>query len=208
VAKDQACKLQILSVEHPGMLQTVDTMFDKYATVLEVRRMLERKYRVVLGVTAIRGYKKNHWKARKDAVSERVTAMKSVSTLVGEEGLTAGVNALLWESLQEMSVPQLMTFKKVLNDGEKVRLVQRQFALHVKEYQQRKKQLRGGADEGTETVDPAEDYAKAQRVVAQVKEIFGIGMTSYEPPAPRRAHVPAPVPPPAGPGDGKGQVNA
>jgi hypothetical protein len=187
VAKDQACKLQILSVKHPDLLQVVDAMFDKYASVPQVRRMIEHKYHIDAGATAVSTYKKKHWQVRKDAVMERLTAMKAVAQLVGEDGLTAGVNALLWESLQEMTTPQLMGFKKVMNDGQKVVLMKKHFALYAQEHRQKMKERSTGTKAGKdswETGDAAEDYAKAQRVVEQVKEIFGIGMTDIEPPRP------------------------
>jgi len=183
VAKDQACKLQILSAEHPDLLQAVDAMFDKYATVLAVRRMIEHKYHEDAGETAVSTYKKKHWQVQKDAVMERLIAMKAVSKLVGEDGLTAGVNALLWESLQEMTTPQLMAFKKVMNDAQKVELLKKQFALYAQEHRQKMKER--SAEAGKGNVEVVEDFEAARRMVEQAKEIFGIGTTAYPPPAPK-----------------------
>ncbi len=181
MAKDQACKLQILSVKHPALLHVVDTMFEKFATVPQVRRMIERKYHEDVGATAVRSYKQKHWQVHKDMICERKTAMKAVSQLVGEDGLTAGVNALLWESLQEMTVPQLMAFKKVLNDGEKVKLMKKQFALYAQEHRQKMKE-RSGMQAGKGNIEVVEDFDAARRMVEQAKEIFGIGTTAIAPP--------------------------
>ncbi len=180
MAKDQACKLQILSAKHPDLLQVVDTMFEKFATVLQVRRMIERKYHQDAGKTAVSTYKKKHWQVHKDAVVERLTAMKAVAQLVGEDGLTAGVNALLWESLQEMTAPQLMAFKKVLNDGQKVELLKKQFALFAQEHRQKMKERSAQAAKGN--IEIVEDFDAARRMVEQAKEIFGIGTTAINPP--------------------------
>jgi hypothetical protein len=182
VAKDQACKLQILSAKHPDLLQAVDAMFDKYATVLAVRRMIEHKYHEDAGETAVSTYKKKHWQVRKDAVMERVTAMKAVAQLVGEDGLTAGVNALLWESLQEMTATQLMAFKKVLNDGAKVALMKKQFALYAQEHRQKMKERLAAEKAASVDTEVIDDFEAAQKVVQQVKEIFGIGTRSFVPP--------------------------
>jgi sulfur relay (sulfurtransferase) DsrC/TusE family protein len=186
VAKDQACKLQILSVKHPDLLHVVDRMFEKFATVPQVRRMIERKYHEDVGLTAVRSYKQKHWQVFKDMVREQKAAMTAISEIIGEDGLTAGVNALLWQELQGMTATQLMAFKKVLNDGAKVELMKKQFALYAQEHRQKMKERSAGtkaAKDGWETGDAAEDYAKAQRVVEQVKEIFGIGMTGTQPPS-------------------------
>jgi len=208
VAKDQACKLQILSAKHPDLLQVVDTMFEKYATVLDVRRMVERKYHEDVGETAVSTYKKKHWQVRMDMISERLTTMKAVSKLVGEDGLSAGVNALLWESLQQMTPTQLMAFKKVLNDGEKVALLKKQFALYAQEHRQKMKERRAAEQEGRVTsdeVDGPEDYARAQKVVQQVKEIFGIGLGDIDPL--EQPHLgPAELSPPAVPAEEVGRA--
>jgi hypothetical protein len=116
--------------------------------------------------------------------------------IIGEDGLTAGVNALLWQALQSMTVPQLTAFKKVLNDAEKVRLMKKQFALLAEEHRQKMKE-RGAMDADQES-SPAEDYARAQRVVQQVKEIFGIGMADIEPPGPPALPAGEEEPPPEG----------
>ena len=196
MAKDQACKLQILSAEHPDILQAADAMFDKYLNVGQVRRMIERVYHLDVGDTAVRTYKQKYWQARKDAINERLTAMKAVSQLVGEDGLTAAVNALLWESLQEMTVPQLMAFKKVMNDAQKVELMKKQFALYAQEQRQKMKE-RANAMKATQVdAEVVDDYEAAQKVVEQVKEIFGIG-TRQLAPAPQKLLGPAQgVPPP------------
>jgi len=204
VAKDQACKLQILSAKHPDLLQAVDAMFDKYATVLAVRRMIEHKYHEDAGVTAVSTYKKSHWQVRQDGICERLTAMKAVAKLVGEGGLTAGVNALLWESLQEMTAPQLMAFKKVMNDGQKVELMKKQFALFAQEHRQKMKERREAADAAklaASEEDGIDDYDQAQKVVQQVKAIFGIGTRDIGPPARPQLGPAVDVTPPAVPAE-------
>ncbi len=188
--KDQACKLQILSVKHPGLLQVVDTMFEKFATVAQVQRMIEQKYHEDVGTTAVRSYKQKHWQVHKDQICELKTAMKAVSELVGEDGLTAGVNALLWEGLQEMTVPQLMAFKKVLNDGEKVRLMKKHFALYAQEHRQKMRE-RTSMQAGKGNIEVVEDFDAARRMVEQAKEIFGIGTTVIVPPVPKLEAVAA-----------------
>jgi sulfur relay (sulfurtransferase) DsrC/TusE family protein len=182
VAKDQACKLQILSVKHPDLLHVVDTMFEKFATVPQVRRMIERKYHEDVGATAVRSYKQKHWQVFKDMVREQKAAMTAISEIIGEDGLTAGVNALLWQELQGMTATQLMSFKKVLNDGAKVELMKKQFALYAQEHRQKMKE-RSAAGKGN--LEVVEDFDKARRMVEQAKEIFGIGKTAIAPPVPK-----------------------
>jgi hypothetical protein len=179
VAKDQACKLQILSVKHPDLLHAVDTMFEKFASVPQVRRMIERKYREDVGATAVTNYKKKHWRAWKDMVREQKAAMTAISEIIGEDGLTAGVNALLWQELQGMTATQLMSFKKICNDSAKVALMKKQFALYAQEHRQKMKERMKAGQDDTEVL---EDFEAAQKVVQQVKEIFGIGTRAIAPP--------------------------
>jgi len=175
-----ATKLQRLSAKHPDIIFVSDQMFEKFATAEEVRQMIARKYKEEICYHAVLNYKNNYWKVYKQQVTEKKTAMKSIADLVGEDGLTAGANALLWQALQKMTIPQLMAFKRSMNDADKVKLLKKQFALYNKEHRQKLKE-RMKAGDGEVQVDPAEDYARAQRVVQQVKEIFGIGMTDMEP---------------------------
>ena len=195
MAKDQACKLQILSGKHPDLLVTVHKMFKKFATLEQVQEMIACKYHETIAETAIAFYKKKYWNTHLRMVREQKAFMLGVAEIIGEGGLVAGVNALLWESLQGMTVPQLTAFKKVLCDGEKVRLMKKQFALLAKEHRQKMKERKKASEGGSEDEDPAESYARAQRVVAQVKEMFGIGMTGAVPPTPPRFSVGKPEPP-------------
>jgi len=180
VAKDQACKIQILSAKHEDILLAVNKMFDKFATVLQVHQMIERKYHENVGLTAVRGYKQNHWRVFKDMVREQKAAMVAIAEIIGEDGLTAGVNALLWQELQGMTPTQLMAFKKVLNDGAKVELLKKQFALYAQEHRQKMKERSIQAEKGK--VEVVEDFEAARRMVEQAKEIFGIGRTAIAPP--------------------------
>ena len=180
MAKDQACKLQILSAKHPGMLLAVDKMFDKFTTRLQVVQMIEREYHEDVGMTAISNYKVNHYNVQQSMIREQKAAMKGVSQLVGEDGLTAGVNALLWQELQTMTPTQLMSFKKICNDTAKVTLLKKQFALYAQEHRQKMKERSMQAEKGK--VEIVDDFDAARRMVEQAKEIFGIGTTAYDPP--------------------------
>lgn len=182
MAKDQACKLQILSAKHPDLLQAVDGMFNKFYTVLQVHRMIERQYHENVGTTAVRSYKQNHWQVFKDMVREQKAAMTAIAEIIGEDGLDAGVNALLWQELQSMTPTQLVGFKKVLNDTAKVEVLKKQFALYAQEHRQKMQERRAAEKTDSDTYGPS-DYVQAQKVVQQVKEIFGIGMGDIDPPA-------------------------
>jgi 2-phosphoglycerate kinase len=185
VAKDQACKLQILSAKHPDILVAVNIMFSKFATLEQVREMIERKYHETIAESSISNYKKKHWNTHLEMVCERKAAMRGVAEIVGEDGLTAGVNALLWEGLEEMTVPQLMSFKKVLNDGAKVELMKKQFALYAQEHRQKMKERSESMKAGKGNVEVVEDFDMARRMVEQAKEIFGIGKSAIAPPLPK-----------------------
>jgi len=183
VGKDQATKIQILSVKHPGLLHAVDTMFEKYSTLLQVQRMLEREYHEEIALTSIRTYKQKHWWVFKHMIREQKAAMKAVNELVGEDGLTAGVNALLWQELQGMTATQLMAFKKICNDSAKVELMKKQFALLAREHRQKMKERAAALQAGKPGEEVVEDFDAARRMVEQAKEIFGIGRTAIAPPA-------------------------
>ena len=122
--------------------------------------MIERKYHENVGLTAVRSYKKKHWQVFKDMVREQKAAMTAIAEIIGEDGLTAGVNALLWQELQAMTPTQLMAFKKVMNDGAKVALMKKQFALYAQEHRQKMKDLR----ERKERKRPAKTKWTVQRI--------------------------------------------
>ena len=154
--------------------------------------MIERKYHENVGLTAVRSYKQKHWQVFKDMVREQKAAMIAIAEIIGEDGLTAGVNALLWQELQGMTATQLMAFKKVLNDGEKVALMKKQFALYAQEHRQKMKERSTQAGKGN--IEVVEDFDAARRMVEQAKEIFGIGTTAIAPPV-RKLLGPAEEPP-------------
>jgi len=192
VAKDQALKLEILSVKHPGLLRKVDDMFSNFATRLQVVEMIKREYHEDAGMSAVSNYKLTHWNVEQKQIQEQTTAMRAFAKVVGEDGLEAGVNALLWQSLQTMKPTLLIALKRALNDDKKVALLKKRFALYAQEHRQVMKERQAmltAGEEASTPVDAAEDYTRAQRVVQQVKEIFGIGMTPIEPPYPPRLNA-------------------
>jgi hypothetical protein len=193
VTRDQASKIQILSAKHKDLLLTVDKMFDRFATLQEVQDMIEQKYHEKISSGAISTYKKKHWKAQKDKVREQKIALKAIAELIGEDGLDAGVRALLWQALQTMTPTQLIGLKKVLNDDKKVDLMKQQFALYAEEHGHKigEPGSLSGSEGGALTEEGVGDFDAAQRVVERVKAIFGIGMTETEPPG-RKLLRPAP----------------
>lgn len=203
MARDIACKLQILSAKHNDILQAVDKMLDKYASALKVQQMIARVYHEDISLPAVLNYKKKHWQVFKDMVQEQKAAMTAISEMIGEDGLTAGVNALLWQELQGMTAAQLMSFKKICNDSAKVALLKKQFALYAQEHRQKMKERSTQAGKGN--VEVVEDFDAARRMVEQAKEIFGIGTTATPPPV-RKLLGPAEGSPspevPAAPGRG------
>jgi len=131
VPRDRASKIQILSAKHDGLLLAVDKMFDKFATLQQVQEMIERKYHEKLSCGAVLTYKTRHWKVQKNRIREQKAAMKAIAQLVGEDGLSAGVMALLWQALQTMTPPQLIALQRALDNHQKTELAKEQFALHA-----------------------------------------------------------------------------
>lgn len=193
MARDQAVKLQILSVKHKGLLHAVDTMLSEYASGRAIQEMIERVYHEKISIKAIGKYKNTKWKVYKDKVREQKIFFTAISEIIGENGLTAGVQALLWQALQTMTPPQLINLKKVLNDDTRVELMKKQFALVTQDHRQKMKARRAAEKAGEGEV--VEDFEAAQRMVEQAKEIFGIGTTAFPPPAPRFLNAPQEVQP-------------
>ncbi len=180
MANNYPCRLQILSAKHKDILHAVDKMLDKYASALKVHSMIARVYHEDISLNAIRNYKIKHWQVFKDMVQEQKAAMTAISEMIGEDGLTAAVNALLWQELQGMTATQLMAFKKICNDSAKVALLKKQFALYAQEHRQKMKERSAQAGKGN--IEVVEDFEAARRMVEQAKEIFGIGTTATAPP--------------------------
>jgi hypothetical protein len=185
VPRDRASKIQILSAKHDGLLLAVDKMFDKFATLQQVQEMIERKYHEKLSCGAVLTYKTRHWKVQKDRIREQKAAMKAIAQLVGEDGLSAGVMALLWQALQTMTPPQLIALQRALDNHQKTELAKEQFALHAEALRLKMRKDRRGktsSPDGSPREDGAADFAEAQKVVERIREIFGIGPASIEPP--------------------------
>jgi hypothetical protein len=180
VARDQASKIQILSVKHRGLLQAVDRMFDDYASLEQVLQMIEREYHEKVSTQAVETYKKRHWQVQKDRIRDQKAFLTAIAEIIGKDGLDAAVNALLWQALQTMTPPQLIALKKVVNDEKKVELMKKQFALYAEEHRLRMQERKKASEDDTYVL---EDFDAAQKVVQQVKEIFGIGTRQIAPPA-------------------------
>jgi hypothetical protein len=179
-------------------------MFDDFATLHQVQQMIERDYHETISDKAVRTYKRRHYKVQKDRIQEQKDTMKGIAEIVGEDGLSAGVMALLWQALQTMKPTELIALHRALDNHAKTELAKKQFALFAEEHRQKMKERRAAEEANkvtAEVVDSAADYAEAQRVVQQVKDIFGIGMTAIEPPAqrllPPAAEAPLPMLPAA-----------
>lgn len=180
MARDQASKIQILSVKHRGLLQAVDRMFDDYASLEQVLQMIEREYHEKVSTQAVETYKKRHWQVQKDRIRDQKAFLTAIAEIIGKDGLDAAVNALLWQALQTMTPPQLIALKKVVNDEKKVELMKKQFALYAEEHRLRMQERKKASEDDTYVL---EDFDAAQKVVQQVKEIFGIGTRQIAPPA-------------------------
>lgn len=184
MAREYASKLEKLSAKHDDILVVVDRMFQKFSTMQQVQDKIKRDYDEEVGLTAISTYKHKRFDVFRDMVRRQKADILSVAEIIGEDGLGMAVNALLWQELQGMTPTQLVAFLKVMNDTEKVTVLKKQFALLAQEHREKMKQRKATGEKGC-THDATEEYAKAQRVVAQVKEMFGIGMSAGEPPQPK-----------------------
>jgi hypothetical protein len=176
--------LQLLADKHSGLLPAVDRMFDRFGSLPQVQAMIRCKFKEEVPLASLDSYKRTHWQTFKNMVRRQKADIVAIGQIIGEYGLSFAVNALLWQELQTLTPKELIGFRKVLNDTEKVALLHKQFALAAeKHYQAMKERVEASAGKPV-PVDVAEEYDRAQRVVAQVKEMFGIGMTASEPPAP------------------------
>lgn len=181
--RDRASKIQIFSAKHDGLLVVVDKMFDQFATLRDVQEMIERDYHETLSCGAVLTYKTRHWKVQQEKIQEQKTALKAIAKLVGEDGLSAGVMALLWQALQTMTPPQLIALQRALDNHQKTELAKKLFALQAEAHRLKMKERRAAEKAGKVTAaDSADDYAQAQKVLERVKDIFGIGPAEIEPP--------------------------
>ena len=155
-------------------------MFDDYASLEQVLQMIEREYHEKVSTQAVETYKKRHWQVQKDRIRDQKAFLTAIAEIIGKDGLDAAVNALLWQALQTMTPPQLIALKKVVNDEKKVELMKKQFALYAEEHRLRMQERKKASEDDTYVL---EDFDAAQKVVQQVKEIFGIGTRQIAPPA-------------------------
>ena len=179
--QERTSKIQFLSAKHEGIMQAVDKMLDKFASSPQVQEMIAKQFGEKLSTNAVLTYKKKHWKVQKDRVRDQKATMKGVAAIIGEDGLDAAVNALLWQSLQSLTALQLIALKKVVNDDKKVAILKQEFALSAQVHHQKMKELTSAEKTANAHTELVDDYDAAQRTVQQVKEIFGIGMTDLEP---------------------------
>ena len=84
MAKDQACKLQILSAKHPDLLQAVDAMFEAFKTIQAVEAMIRGEYGERISHTTVWNYKRQSWNVRRKRDQEARAAMTAHQELVSE----------------------------------------------------------------------------------------------------------------------------
>lgn len=154
-------RVEILEADHPGLLTDVRNCLEHGWSNARTSQFLRDKYHLAIPTRTLGTYRAKRWKVQRQEIEAKRQNIQHVAELITDRDLDNALLAKLWQAQDELSLDELL---KVRNS-----ITQR---------------LRAQKEPATDTepeLTPEQEYEHAQAVVAQVKEIFGIGATPHRP---------------------------
>ncbi len=175
-------QIEKLDGHHPGLALKVKTWFEKGIECAAIPELLLETYGVTVTAREVETFRTRRWVPEKMAIQEKREALKAaIETFGGDAGLDAAALAKLWELMDRMSIPQLISARALFI---KIRAQN----LKEQEFLYKTGQLKPGQELDRET--------QQKNVLRRVKEIFGLA-DDDEPPAVVTIAVPPGGPAPA-----------
>jgi hypothetical protein len=173
--------IEKLDGRHNGLAFAVKKWLDEGKKAREIQALLHRTFGVTATVKMVENFRSGRWAAEKNRIGLKTETTKAaVEASGGDAGFDSVVLAKLWESMDKMTVPQLLAARSLFVRIKAQSLKEQEFL--YKTGQSKPKQADG---------QPVDPLAQQRKVLQRIKEIFGLATDEEPEPPPPAAAVAA-----------------
>jgi len=148
-----------------GLLFRVKKWFDQGVKAADIPQLLHNQYGVSVTENAAENFRAHRWAPEKESHALRLEiARVAVEAIGGDAGFDTLLLAKLWELMDKMTIPQLLTARSLF-----VRIKAQN--LKEQEFLYKTGQLKPGQTSGGQEVDRE---AQSRNALRRIKEIFGL----------------------------------
>ena len=169
--------VQKVDGSYPGVASAVRGLLDQGQSAEKIAERVNQVFGTSVNDSAVGQFRTKVWVPEKELVALKIVTIKSaVEAFGGDAGLDAAILAKLWELMDDMTIPQLLSARSLFV---KVRAQN----LKEQEFLYRTGQLKPAQASGDAAPDPE---TQQRNVLRRIKEIFGLaGDEEEETPAPQ-----------------------
>ncbi len=154
------CEIEKLDARHPKLVFSVKAWLDLGRTTEEIRELIRQQFQVPVTSKMVETFRARRWVPEKELVKLKLATTKAaIEAFGGDAGFDAVLLAKLWELMDEMTIPQLLSARTLF-------LKVRAQNLKEQEFLYKTGQLRPEQE-----VDPQQQQ---RNVLRRIKEIFGL----------------------------------
>jgi hypothetical protein len=158
-------EIEKLDAIYPNMIATVKGLLDGKTTVSEAPARLKEIFGVDVTVYMVQHFRTTRWVPEKELMAcKSATSKAAVEAVGGDAGVDAMVLAKLWETMDRMTIPQLLSARSLFIRVRAQNLKEQEFLF-------KSGQLKPGGTAGAEAEDPE---TKTKRVMNKIRGIFGL----------------------------------
>jgi len=173
-------EIEKLDGRFPGLAVRVKRWFDDGHTSAEIAALLREECDPSITDTMVENFRYKRWVPEKERHTLKVeTAHAAVEAIGGEGGFDTLVLAKLWELMDKMSIPQLLSARSLSVKIKAQNLKEQEFLFKTGQLKPHQ----------SPQEEEAERQAQSKNALRRIKEIFGLA--GDEPPKPPVRQVPA-----------------
>jgi len=172
-------ELEKLEGKFPGLLVKVRTWFQQGEKSADIPKLLNSEYGVTVSVGVVDYYRSHRWAPYREKHALKVdTARVAVEAFGGDAGFDTLLSAKLWELMDKMTIPQLLTARALF------------VKIRVQNLKEKEFLFKTGQWKPPKTAEQEVDReAQSRNALRRIKEIFGLA--GDEPPKPPVQQLPA-----------------
>jgi hypothetical protein len=153
--------IEKLDATHSGLAFAVKAWFDQGLNSEAITKLVLEKFGASVTASMVDNYRARRWVREKERMALKMVAAKSaIDNFGGDAGLDAVLLAKLWELMEQLTVPQLLSARALFVKVRSQNLKEQEFLL-------RTGQLKPGQTED-------DQLTQQRKVLQRVKEIFGL----------------------------------
>ncbi len=154
------CEIEKLDARHPKLVFSVKAWLDLGRTTEEIRELIRQQFQVPVTSKMVETFRARRWVPEKERVKLKLATTKAaIEAFGGDAGFDAVLLAKLWELMDEMTIPQLLSARTLFLKVRAQNLKEQEFLFKT------------GQLRSEQEVDPQQQQ---RNVLRRIKEIFGL----------------------------------